>query len=83
MKIRSSAFGLLLCALLLGAGTPASAQTAPPAAEPVWSATTDFAGKMMDVDRLDNVYSVGDTNVGGVVLTRKFRPDGTLLWERS
>ena len=83
MKIRSTPFGLLLCVLLLVPGTPASAQTDPPAAELVWSATTDFAGKMMDVDRFDNVYSVGDTIVGGIVLTRKFSPDGTLLWERS
>ena len=38
---------------------------------------------MMDIDRFDNVYSVGDTIVGGIVLTRKFNPDGILLWERS
>ena len=83
MKFRSSSLGLLLCVLLLVPGTPASAQTDPPAAELVWSATADFVGKMMDVDRFDNVYSVGDTIVGGIVLTRKFSPDGTLLWERS
>jgi hypothetical protein len=52
--------------------------------EVVWSATTaDFGGKMMDIDRFDNVYSVGDTIVnGGTVLTRKFSADGILLWER-
>ena len=83
MKIQSAPFGLLLSALLLVPGTPAAAQTAAPAAEVVWSATTDFAGKMMDIDRFDNVYSVGDTIVGGIVLTRKFNPDGFLLWERS
>ncbi len=38
---------------------------------------------MMDIDRFDNVYSVGDTIVGGIVLTRKFNQDGVLLWERS
>ena len=83
MKIQSAPFGLLLSVLLLVPGTPASAQTAAPAAEVVWSATNDFAGKMMDIDRFDNVYSVGDTIVGGIVLTRKFNPDGFLLWERS
>ena len=44
---------------------------------------SDFGGKMMDIDRFDNVYSVGDTIVGGIVLTRKFNQDGVLLWERS
>ena len=83
MKMQSAPFGLLLSVLLLVPGTPAAAQTAAPAAEVVWSATNDFAGKMMDIDRFDNVYSVGDTIVGGIVLTRKFNPDGFLLWERS
>lgn len=83
MKIQSAPFGLLLSVVLLGPGTPAAGQTAAPAAEVVWSATNDFAGKMMDIDRFDNVYSVGDTIVGGIVLTRKFNPDGFLLWERS
>ena len=83
MKIQSAPFGLLLSVLLLVPGTPARAQTAAPAAEVVWSATNDFGGKMMDIDRFDNVYSVGDTIVGGIVLTRKFNPDGFLLWERT
>jgi hypothetical protein len=83
MKIQSAPFGLLLSVLLLVPGTPALAQTAPPAAEVVWSATNDFGGKMMDIDRFDDVYSVGDTIVGGIVLTRKFNPDGFLLWERT
>jgi len=83
MKIQSAPFGLLLSALLLVPGTPARAQTAAPAAEVVWSATNDFGGKMMDIDRFDDVYSVGDTIVGGIVLTRKFNSDGFLLWERS
>jgi len=83
MKIQPAPFGLFLSVLLLVPATPAPAQTPAPAAEVVWSATTDFAGKMMDVDRFDNVYSVGDTIVGGIVLTRKFDPDGFLLWERS
>ena len=82
MKIQSAPFGLLLSFLLLVPSTPAAAQTAAPAAEVVWSATNDFAGKMMDIDRFDNVYSVGD-NAAGIVLTRKFNPDGVLLWERS
>jgi len=83
MKIRSAPFGLLLSAVLLLPGTRVAAQTSAPAVEVVWSATADFAGKMMDIDRFDNVYSVGDTIVGGLVLTRKFDPDGVLLWERS
>src|SRR6476660_4393013 len=84
MRIQSVPFGLLLSGSLLVTGTPALAQTAAPAAEIVWSATTpDFGGKMMDIDRFDNVYSVGDTIVGGIVLTRKFNQDGVLLWERS
>ena len=61
----------------------AHAQSSTPAVEVVWSATRDFGGKMMDVDRFDNVYSAGDTIVGGIVLTRKFSADGILLWERS
>jgi len=84
MKIRSATapFGFLLSVLLLAPGIPgALAQS--PAAEVVWSATNDFAGKMMDIDRFDNVYSVGDTIVGGIVLTRKFSADGILQWERS
>ena len=83
MKIQSTPIGLLLSVLPLVPGAPALAQTTAPAAEVVWSVTNDFAGKMMDVDRFDNVYSVGDTIVGGIVLTRKFDPDGFLLWERS
>jgi len=83
MSIQSAPFGLLLFAVLLAPGTRVAAQTSAPAVEQVWSATTDFAGKMMDIDRFDNVYSVGDTIVGGIVLTRKFNPDGFLLWERS
>ena len=83
MKIQSAPLGLLLSALLLVPVASAPAQTAAPAAELVWSATTNFAGKMMDIDRFDNAYSVGDTIVGGIVLTRKFNPDGLLLWERS
>ena len=85
MKIRSTTsapFGFLLSMLLLVSGTPALAQSTP-AVEVVWSATTDFAGKMMDIDRFDNVYSVGDTIVGGIVLTQKLSADGILLWERS
>ena len=81
MKIQSAPFVLLLSAVLLVPGPRVAAQTSAPAVELVWSATTNFAGKMMDVDRFDNVYSVGD-NAGGIVLTRKFSPDGFLLWER-
>ena len=61
----------------------AHAQSSTPAVEEVWSATNDFGGKMMDIDRFENVYSVGDTIVGGIVLTRKFSANGILLWERS
>jgi hypothetical protein len=82
MKIQSAPFGLLLAVVLLVPGTRLAAQTSAPAVELVWSATNDFAGKMMDIDRFDNVYSVGD-NAGGIVLTRKFNPDGFLLWERT
>jgi len=83
MKTQSTPFCLFLCVLLLVPGAPAAEQTAAPSAELVWSAANDFAGKMMDIDRFDNVYSVGDTIVGGIVLTRKFNPDGFLLWERT
>ena len=82
MRIHSAPFGLLLSVLLLVPGTPAPAQTAPPAAEVVWSRTHAFAAKMMDIDRFDNVYTVGD-NAAGIVLTQKFSPDGALLWERT
>jgi hypothetical protein len=77
--------GVLLSLLLLVPVTPgAHAQPSTPAVEVVWSATkADFGGKMMDIDRFENVYSVGDTIVnGGKVLTRKFSPNGSLLWER-
>ena len=82
MKIQSASYGLLLAVLLLVPGTPARAQTAAPAVEVVWSVTNTFAGKMMDIDRFDNVYVVGD-NAAGVVITQKFGPDGFLLWERT
>lgn len=51
MRIQSVPFGLLLFAVLLVPGTRLAAQTSAPAVELVWSATTDFAGKMMDMDR--------------------------------
>jgi len=82
MRIQSALFGAFLSVVLLVPGTPALAQSALPAAEVVWSRTNAFAGKMMDIDRFDNVYSVGD-NAGGIVLTQKFNPDGVLLWERT
>jgi hypothetical protein len=54
------------------------------AVEVVWEATNaNFAGRMMDIDRAENVYSVADTWVNGVVLIRKFDPAGALLWERT
>jgi len=87
MKIRSTSaavLGLLVSTFLLVSGPPDARAQSTPAVEVVWSATrADFAGQMMDVDRFDNVYSVGDTVVGGSVLTRKFSPDGILLWERA
>ena len=73
--------GALLCLLL---SVPlAHAQSSTPAVEEAWSAASDFGGRMMDIDRFENVYSVGDTIVGGIVLTRKFSSAGIVLWERS
>jgi len=85
MKIRSATalFGFLIPVFLLVPGTPGALAQSTPAVEVVWSATNDFAGKMMDIDRFENVYSVGDTIVGGIVLTQKLSADGSLLWERS
>jgi hypothetical protein len=86
MKIRSATsalFGFLLPVFLLVSGTPGALAQSTPAVEVLWSATTDFAGKMMDIDRFDNVYSVGDTIVGGIVLTQKLSADGILQWERT
>ncbi|HEX6265434.1 MAG TPA: hypothetical protein VFZ81_00895 [Burkholderiales bacterium] len=74
-SLRGVVFSLSLFA---PAAPGAHAQSATPAMEVVWSATRDFGGKMMDVDRFDNVYSAGDTIVGGIVLTRKFSADEQL-----
>ena len=73
----------MLSLLLLVPVVPGAHAQSSPAVEEVWSATNDFGGKMMDIDRFENVYSVGDTFVNGVVLTRKFSSAGILLWERS
>lgn len=82
-SIRADLCGVLLSLLFVALIPGAHAQSTA-AVEVVWSATNaDFGGKMMDLDRFENVYSVGDTVVNGVVLTRKFSPDGVLLWERS
>jgi fibronectin type III domain protein len=76
--------GVLVFLFLLLAVTPGAHAQSSAAVEVVWSATNpSFGGKMMDLDRFENVYSVGDTVVGGVVLARKFSPDGLLLWERT
>jgi hypothetical protein len=47
-----------------------------------WRATVpQTTGVMLDLDASNNVFVVGQTI--GSVLTRKFTPDGALLWERS
>jgi hypothetical protein len=64
--------------LALAVSIPAIAQ------EPVvedWRATRpETTGVMLDLDPSNNVFAVGET-INSVV-TRKFAPDGTLLWER-
>jgi fibronectin type III domain protein len=87
MKTRSATAVLCGVAVFLLLSLPvmpgAHAQSTA-AVEVVWEATrADFGGQMMDIDRFDNVYSVGDNLLGGTVLIRKFSPDGFLLWERS
>jgi len=81
---RTAALCGFLCSLLLLLPGPQRAFAQSSAVEEVWAATRpDFGGKMMDIDRSENVYSTGDTVVGGIVLTRKLSADGVLLWERS
>jgi hypothetical protein len=76
--------GVLLFLLSLIAAMPGAHAQSTSAVEVVWEATApNFAGRMMDTDRFENVYSVGDTYVNGVVLTRKFSAAGILLWERT
>jgi hypothetical protein len=87
MKPRSATAtlgGVLLFLLSLIAATAGALAQSTPAVEVVWDETTpNFAGRMMDIDRAENVYSVGDTYVNGVVLTQKFSPAGIKLWERT
>jgi fibronectin type III domain protein len=76
--------GVLLSLVVLVVLLPGAHAQSTSAVEVVWSAIrADFGGRMMDIDRFENVYSVGDTVVNGVVLTRKFSPDGLLLWEQT
>jgi hypothetical protein len=86
MKTRTIRAGLcgVLLSLLSVALIPCAHAQSTAAVDVVWEATSaNFGGRMMDIDRFENVYSVGDTYVNGVVLTRKFSPDGILLWERT
>jgi hypothetical protein len=87
MKPRSATAtlgGVLLFLLSLIAAMPGAHAQSTSAVEVVWEATTpNFAGRMMDIDGFQNVYSVGDTFVNGVVTTRKYSPAGDLLWERT
>jgi hypothetical protein len=83
LTIRAGLCGVLL-SLLSVALIPCAHAQSTAAVDVVWEATSaNFGGRMMDIDRFENVYSVGDTYVNGVVLTRKFSPDGILLWERT
>jgi hypothetical protein len=76
--------GVVLFMLSLAAAVPGVQAQTNDAVEVVWEATSaNFGGRMMDIDRFENVYSVGDTYVNGVVLTRKFSSAGILLWERT
>ena len=83
MKIQSAPFGLLLSVLLLVPGTPAARADRGPRR----------GGRLVGDQRLrrqDDGYRplrqrlLGRRHiVGGIVLTRKFNPDGFLLWERT
>jgi hypothetical protein len=70
--------GVIAVCLALAVCIPAIAQ------EPVvedWRATRpETTGVMLDLDPSNNVFAVGET-IDSVV-TRKFAPDGNLLWER-
>ncbi|HSL23937.1 MAG TPA: hypothetical protein VK886_20555 [Vicinamibacterales bacterium] len=46
------------------------------------AADTRYAGVSMDLDPSDNVFEVGYTAVGDVIVTKKLDRDGRLLWER-
>ncbi|MFL6572806.1 MAG: fibronectin type III domain-containing protein [Burkholderiales bacterium] len=81
---RTAFRGALLSLLLLAVLSPGARAQSTDAVDIVWEATSaNFGGRMMDIDRFENSYSVGDTYVNGVVLTRKFSSAGILLWERS
>jgi hypothetical protein len=69
---------LIAACLALSAGFTAIAQET---VEEDWRATRpQTTGVMLDLDPTNNVFAVGET-IDSVV-TRKFAPDGTLLWER-
>jgi hypothetical protein len=69
---------VIAACLALSAGFTAIAQET---VEEDWRATRpQTTGVMLDLDPTNNVFVVGET-IDSVV-TRKFAPDGTLLWER-
>jgi hypothetical protein len=43
----------------------------------------NFSSRMMDTDRNDNIYALGDTAVGDCLVIKKFSPTGALLWQRT
>ena len=42
-----------------------------------------FSARMMDTDRNDNIYVLGDTVVGDYLVIKKFSASGALLWQTT
>jgi hypothetical protein len=72
--------GLLLA--LSGRANPVGAQPSP-AFNEVWSVSDNsYTGVMMDKDAQDNLYTLGYTVVGDIIVTKKYDANGVLLWSK-
>jgi len=78
LRVTAISVAAIAACLALAVGFAAIAQET---VEEDWRATRpETTGVMLDLDPSNNVFVVGET-IDSVV-TRKFAPDGNLLWER-
>lgn len=72
-------------ALLAASFTPGTVSAQPTQAliEDWRSQDFNFSSVMMDTDRDDNIYVLGDTAAGNYLVIKKFSPAGALLWQRT
>ncbi|HJS17828.1 MAG TPA: fibronectin type III domain-containing protein [Anaerolineales bacterium] len=75
----------VMIAMLIASITPATVT-----AQPTQALTEDwrnedfnFSSRMMDTDRDDNIYVLGDTAAGNFLVIKKFSPGGALLWQTT